>query len=86
MRVRAISTRSRKNRPENDKATRLSLSRNLARILLHPDVAGDGVFEREFDFVGGTETVVCPYLFRNVDFAFHESVLAQKTAVRPLFS
>jgi len=38
--------------PANDRAVRLGLSRNLARVLLHPDVSGDGVFEREFDFVG----------------------------------
>ena len=60
VRVRDISIRSSNNRPANYKAGPPSLSRNLARILLHPDVAGNGVFEREFDFVGGTETVVCP--------------------------
>jgi hypothetical protein len=40
------------NLPVNGKAARLNLSRNFADSLLHPDITGDGVFEREFDFVG----------------------------------
>ena len=50
----------RRQLPANDKAARRGLSWNLTNVPLHPDVAGDGVFEREFDLVGGTETVVCP--------------------------
>ena len=42
----------RRQSPANFRATRPGLSRNLASILLYPDVPGDGVFEREFDFVG----------------------------------
>ena len=49
---RWTAIRASENLPANDKAARLSLPRNFADSLHHPDVTGDGVFEREFDLIG----------------------------------